>query len=82
MGANASSPDFSRMDLEVYESCTCLAASEPLGLLCSGAEDGRISLWSVAGGAGAVARGCSRAVCERRVEVLSSDLSTAQRATL
>ena len=28
-------------------SITCLAAAEQLGLLCSGAEDGRISLWKV-----------------------------------
>ena len=28
-------------------SITCLVACEPLGLLCSGAEDGRISLWRV-----------------------------------
>jgi WD40 repeat protein len=28
-------------------SITCLAAAEQLNLLCSGAEDGRISLWSV-----------------------------------
>ena len=28
-------------------SVTCLAASEPLGLLCSGAEDGRVCVWRV-----------------------------------